>query len=170
MEVEKAVKTAIEYEKKVRDVYAEAIVQTKSDIAKDIFDKLAAGEQRHIDYLKSRLTEWQKTGKLSLEKLNTAIPNKTVIDNGVKKLKDKMQKADRFGEVQMLNKALAVEIETSNFYKAMVEQLDNEPQNMFKRFLEIEDGHLALVQAEIDHITGTGFWFDFQEFNLEAEG
>ena len=81
-----------------------------------------------------------------------------------------MQKADRFGEVQMLNKALAVEIETSNFYKAMVEQLDNEPQNMFKRFLEIEDGHLALVQAEIDHITGTGFWFDFQEFNLEAEG
>lgn len=70
----------------------------------------------------------------------------------------------------MLNKALDVEIETSSFYKEMVDRLEDEPQKMFKRFLEIEEGHLALVQAEIDSITGTGFWFDFQEFNLEAEG
>ena len=34
--------------------------------------------------------------------------------------------------------------------------------------LEIERGHLALVMAQIDELTGTGYWFDTQEFNLEG--
>ncbi len=170
MEVEKAIKTAIDYESKVRDVYADAVKNTRSEIAKRVFQKLADEEQRHIDYLKSRLTEWRNTGLISCEKLRTIIPGKKAIEEGVKKLEDRMKEADRFGEVQMLNKALDVEIETSSFYKEMVNRLEDEPQKMFKRFLEIEEGHLALVQAEIDSITGTGFWFDFQEFNLEAEG
>jgi peptide deformylase len=40
---------------------------------------------------------------------------------------------------------------------------------MFARFLEIEEGHARIVQAEIDTLTGMGFWFDVQEFRLEAE-
>ncbi|MCD6163189.1 MAG: ferritin family protein [candidate division Zixibacteria bacterium] len=170
MEVEKAIKTAIEYENKVKDIYAEAAKNSQNEIARNVFRKLAREEQEHIDYLESRFIEWQKTGKVSLEKLKTIIPSKNVINEGVKKLKNNMKKSDKYGEVQMLGKALNVEIETSNFYKEMVDQLENEPQKMFKRFLEIEEGHLAIVQAEIDSITGAGFWFDFQEFNLEAEG
>ena len=38
---------------------------------------------------------------------------------------------------------------------------------MFARFLEIEDGHVAIVQAELDFISDNGFWFDFQEFDME---
>jgi rubrerythrin len=168
MEVEKAIKTAIEYETKVHEVYAQAVKGTKNETARRVFQKLADEEQGHVAYLKSRLTEWQKTGKLTAAKLETTIPTKGAIEDGVKKLEDKMQAADEFGEAQMLTKALDVEIATSNFYQQMVEQLDAEPQAMFQRFLDIEQGHLALVQAELDHLNGTGFWFDFREFDLEA--
>ena len=170
MDVEMAIKTAIEYENKVRDVYANAVKQAENNIAKRVFQRLAEEEQGHVEYLEYRLSEWQNTGKISLEKLKTTIPNKNAIKDGVKKLEDNMRESDRFGEVQMLTKALSVEIETSNFYKEMVNQLEDEPQKMFQRFIEIENGHLAIVQAEIDSVTGMGFWFDFQEFNLEAEG
>ena len=170
MEVEKAIKTAIEYETKVHDVYAQAVKNTKNETARRVFQKLANEEQGHVAYLKSRLTEWQKTGKLTPDKLDTIIPTKGAIEDGVKKLEDKMQAADEFGEAQMLTKALDVEIETSNFYQQMVDQLGDEPQRMFQRFLDIEQGHLALVQAELDHLSGTGFWFDFREFDLEANG
>jgi rubrerythrin len=168
MEVEKAIKTAIEYEIKVRDVYADAVKKTKNETARRVFQKLAGEEQGHIDYLKNRLSEWQKTGKLTPAKLETTIPTRGAIEDGVKKLEDKMQEPDKYGEAQMLTKALDVEIETSNFYQDMVSQLDSEPQRMFQRFLEIEEGHLALVQAELDQLNGTGFWFDFREFDLEA--
>jgi hypothetical protein len=40
-------------------------------------------------------------------------------------------------------------------------------KEMFQRFLEIEDGHVAMVQAEIDYLSDNGFWFDFTEFNME---
>jgi rubrerythrin len=168
MEVEKAIKTAIDYETKVRDVYASALANARNETARRVFDRLAKEEQGHIDYLESRLTEWQKTGALKPRKLETVIPTKGAIEEGVKKLEGMMTEPDKHGEAQMLTKALDVEIETSNFYQQMVDQLDNEPQKMFQRFLEIEEGHLAIVQAELDSLTGNGFWFDFAEFDLEA--
>lgn len=169
MEVEKAIKTAIEYEIKVRDVYADAAKLSKNKTAKKVFEKLAEEEHNHVEYLKDRLREWRKTGKITQEKLQTLIPSRGAIEDGVKRLESKMKEPDKFGEAQMLTKALDVEIETSNFYQEMVGLLEAEPQAMFQRFVEIEEGHLALVQAELDHLNGAGFWFDFREFNLEAE-
>jgi rubrerythrin len=68
----------------------------------------------------------------------------------------------------MLQKALLAEIETANFYQRMVKELPADHQPLFKRFLEIEEGHQLIVQTEIDQLSGFGFWFDFQEFDLEA--
>jgi hypothetical protein len=50
----------------------------------------------------------------------------------------------------------------------MVRELPPEGQGLFARFLAIEDGHAAVVQAEIDCVTQMGYWFDLAEFELEA--
>ena len=71
-------------------------------------------------------------------------------------------------EIQLLYNFLDTEVETSNFYRRMVNELEGESREMFARFLKIEEGHEAIVQARIDSVTGMGFWFDLQEFNLEA--
>ena len=68
----------------------------------------------------------------------------------------------------MLEKALEVEQETSDFYKRMVLELPEEGQELFMRFVEIEEGHKAIVQAEIDSVIGLGYWFDMPEFNLAS--
>ena len=70
-------------------------------------------------------------------------------------------------EVEHLQRALAAEKETSAFYQRMVAELSGERQRLFARFLEIEEGHVAIVQAEIDAVSGSGFWFDMKEFDLE---
>ena len=49
----------------------------------------------------------------------------------------------------------------------MVNEMTDEGQKMFSRFLEIEENHIAAVQAELDYITHTGYWFDFKEFDME---
>jgi rubrerythrin len=67
----------------------------------------------------------------------------------------------------MLSKALQVEVETSAFYRQLVGKMTGDARAMFARFQEIEDGHIAAVQAELDYISHTGFWFDFQEFDME---
>jgi rubrerythrin len=168
MDVEKAIKTAIEYEIKVRDVYAEAIKAASDDIGKKLFKLLADEEQHHVDYLNSRLAQWHKEGNLSAERLDTAIPDRKTIEGGIRKLKGHIKGAEKSAQVQLLQKALDVEMATSNFYNEMVGQMQAEPRKMFARFLEIEEGHQAIVKAEIDALTGTGVWFDFIEFDLEA--
>lgn len=169
MTLEEAIKTAIEYENKVRDLYAEATAQAPDEVGKRIFELLTKEEQEHVDYLQSRLDEWNKTGKIVPAKLGSYLPEGPAITAGMDKLKKEMgEPKDRSVELALLKRALAAEDETSTFYKKMVSELDAEGQQMFERFVEIEEGHYAMVQAQIDALSGVGFWFDFQEFNLEA--
>lgn len=169
MNLEEAIKTAIDYEIRVRDAYVDAQKKVSGDaVGERIFKVLADEEQGHIDYLRSRLDEWNKSGKIEVEALATMIPGKDIIDAEVKKLEAPLDKGDRAAELDLMKGALVAEKETSDFYARMVKELPEADRPLFARFLEIEVGHQAIVQAEIDSLTGNGFWFDFQEINLEA--
>lgn len=167
MDLGEAINTAIEYELKVRDVYVEARKAAVNDVGKRVFGVLAKEEQGHVDYLQGKIEELHTTGRANPEKLTTLIPSGEAIAAGVANLENRLAADDQGQELKMLKQALQVEVETSNFYKRMVRELDAEGQEFFSHFLEIEEGHVMLVQSEIDCITGTGFWFDMQEFSLE---
>ena len=166
MTLEKAIKTALEYENKVRDTYVEFAGKVTDPEGKRVFEVLGREEQEHIDYLESRLTEWQKSGHLSETKLDSVVPSKDTIAAGVEKLDRHMDKRDFGTERDMLRKALALEQETSKFYARMVDEM-GEDGKLFARFLEIEEGHQVIVQAEIDYLEKNGYFFDFQEFTME---
>ncbi len=167
MKIEEAIKVAISYEEKIRDLYAAAFENIHDQVGRNLLQALKDDEQHHVDYLKSRLDLWQQTGKLMIEELRSKIPSPESINREVNKLKDMMPKEDRGDEKQILSRALQVEVETSKFYQEMVGTLADEGRQLFKPFLAIEEGHIAIVQAELDYLSHTGYWFDFQEFDLE---
>ncbi|MBI5491061.1 MAG: hypothetical protein HY905_27265 [Deltaproteobacteria bacterium] len=171
MEVDEAIKTAIQFETKVRDQYAWAAGEAFDPNATKVLQVLAAEEQGHLDYLQARLREWRATAKLTAERLDTALPSAERIREGARKLEARIKPAEgiRTGEEQTLRAALGAEQEVGAFYKRMVAELPGEARTMFRRFVEIEDGHLAIVQAELDSVTRLGFWFDVAEFRLEGE-
>jgi rubrerythrin len=167
MTIEEAIKTAIEFEAQVRDVYCNAMEGTTDPVGMRIFRVLAKEEQNHLDYLQRKLDEWKGTGKIVAERLDTTIPSEEALREGISKLEGRMADKDRGGELQMLSRAFDVEVKTSNFYKKMVTELTSEGQQLFARFVEIEEGHLAIVRAEIDYFSRSGYWFDFKEFDME---
>jgi rubrerythrin len=168
MTIEEAIKTAIEYEKKICNLYRQASSKTKDAVATRIFDALGDDEESHIAYLNDRLRQWQQTGRITAEKLETYIPSREVIDREIDKLKPRLARNDQKSEKQMFSKALHLEVETSRFYERMVAEMSNEGREMFARFVEIENGHIDMVQAELDYISGTGYWFDFKEFDMSG--
>lgn len=168
MTIEQAIKTGIEYELQVRKVYSEAAKKFKDPVARKIFTVLADEEDRHVDYLESRLEEWERTGAVTAAALETTIPSQEVIDRAMAKLTSRMSEQDFGVELEMLKKALALEIEATAFFRRMVAELKAEERKLFERFVEIEAGHEAIVQAEIDALSGLGFWFDYAEFKLEG--
>jgi rubrerythrin len=170
MKLDDAIKTALEYETGVHQLYFDAMNKTKDPAAKKIFSVLCDEEKGHVDYLRHCLDEWQKTGRITRGELGTSIPTKQAIDMSLKDLKQTMKPVPTHRpELDLLQKALEAEIKTSNFYKEMVSTLDGEGQKLFKRFVEIEEGHEAIVQAEINTVSNMGFWFDMPEFRLENE-
>lgn len=167
MTIEEAIKTAIEYETRVREAYVEALEDATNSIAQRIFRLLADEENRHVTYLESKLSEWVVRQRLTLDDLETALPSPEAIEREVSKLEKQLNVEPDQKELEILQKVKSVELETSNFYKRMVSELPQEGQELFSRFVAIEEGHLGLVEAEIGAVSGSGYWFDMAEFNIE---
>ncbi len=167
MTLEEAIKTAIEYEIRIRDIYLEATAAVNDEVGKRIFETLGNDEQHHIDYLQHKLEQFQKTGAIEPEKLSSAVPDQESINREAKKVKSLAAKDFLGIKSQMLSKALKMEIETSDFYQKMVNELPAEGRALFERFLEIENNHIKAVQFELDYLSKTGYWFDFKEFDME---
>jgi len=171
MKLDDAIKTALEYEIGVCKVYVDAMNKTGDETAKRIFKVLGQEEEDHVAYLRDRLAEWEKAGKITVKALGTLLPGREAINKGLQDLeKTVKQEPTKLNlELELLKKALDAEIKTSEFYKEMVRTLDGNGQKLFKRFVEIEEGHEAIVQAQINTVGNWGFWFDTPEFRLENE-
>ena len=168
MQIEEALQTAIEYETELRDIYFEAAEAEDDDKGRQFFQTMGKDEQGHLDYLKDRLEKWQKTGKLSAEKLETTVPSQKKIERHAAEVKSLAEKDSRGLKSQMLSRALKMEIKTSEFYQKMVDEMPAEAQQMFARFLEIENNHIKSIEFELDYISKTGYWFDVKEFDMEG--
>lgn len=167
MTVLEAIRASIEYETGVRDVYADAMARAQSEGSRQFFRLMADEEQHHLDYLEAKLDELSETGRLTSGGLRTAVPSPAAIRAKVASLGDGLGHDVGRADVQYLEKALVVERETSEFYRRMVAELPETARGLFARFLEIEDGHLDIVQAQLDLANGTGYWFNVREFDLE---
>lgn len=165
--MESALKTAMDMEANIRDIYADACDRCPDSAGKRVFQMLRDDEQSHYDYLKKRLTEIQQKGAIHLEPIQTPIPNAGQIQAQLEKLKKTLAQEDRGVLQQLLSHALKAELQTSDYYKKMVSEFTGPLQEMFVRFLEIEDAHVEAVQAELDYVMHTGYWFDFKEFDME---
>ena len=168
MNLETALTNALEFENRIRNLYRDAADRTDDPAGKRIFRTLADDEQRHVDYLESRLDEWRRRGAITIATLESIVPDKAAIHKEAAALRTTISRDTRGLKQQMLSQALEMERDTSRFYRDLVDRVDIAVRPMFARFLEIEDNHVEAVQFELDHLTNTGFWFGFEEFDMES--
>lgn len=167
MSLEKTVKTAIAMEGKIRDLYLQSYEKCKDEVGKRFFAMLGDDEQYHMDYLEDRLGELQKSGEMQHPDIETRVPSASQIELCLDDAEKHLSVEDRGVVQQMLSNALRVEMRTSEFYEKMVSESEGKTREMFKRFLEIENDHIAAVQAELDYVMNTGYWFGIKEFDME---
>ncbi len=172
MTVEEALVSALEYERKVRDHYRAAADHAEDERAVAFFRLMAGEEDRHVAYLEHLLETWRSERAVADVRITSAAPRASWVKEGLRKIgKRSGAGVNRAYGVEHLEIALRLEQEVSDHYRALVRQVDRpEARSVFRRFLEIEDGHTALVRAELDYVTGTGHFFGIREFTLEGEG
>ena len=171
MKLGDAIGVALGFERKVRDHYQRSAEGLEDPLGRRVFQTLAAEEQGHVDYLQHCLAEWKETGKVPDRPLKTVLPRGVKwIEVERKKLQGRPdRRVARASELDALKVALQYEKDADAFYHRLVMELPRGEQVLFEKFLGIEDSHVELVQAELDSVLGTGFWFDGMEFRLETE-
>jgi len=167
MTIDTAIREAIKYETRIRDLYAEASNVSRQEEARALFQLLEKEEASHLQYLEFKLGEWKEKGIVTLTTLASALPNAAKIEEAVAKAKTDLKSHDQGGEENALERALKAEEETSAFYRSLVSSLSGKEAALFARFVEIEEGHTLIVRAELDLATRTGHWFDVRVFDLE---
>ena len=104
MTIEEAIKTAIQYEKRVVQVYEEAARTSQDEIGRKIYAAFVKEEEQHVVYLVDRLNEWKSTGKVTAASLGTVIPSRDRIDEGIKKLESRVARTAPEAEMRLLKR------------------------------------------------------------------
>lgn len=169
MNLQEALETAITFEVHIRDHYALAAARTADSTGRRVFETLAREEQGHVDYLASRLEEWKRDGRIQPVALETLLPPKEWVEQQAVRLAQEARASSlpATPEATFLKEALEMERQASAHYQELFSKLPVQDRDLFHRFMQIEDGHVLVVQAELDALAGHGHWFDFMEFRLE---
>jgi len=164
--LQEAIAVALEFEKEVRDHYLRGAEAIASPRGRRVFATLGKEEQRHVDYLEHCLALWKRTGKVPDVPLTSVLPKDAGwIAAEQKKLSEREgQGAAAKSDLDALETALRYERETDAFYRRLVSDLPKGDRPLFDKFLGVEEGHLALVEAQLDALRGKGFWFDVSAF------
>ena len=171
-EVLKAIETAIQIEKDGLAFYVEAANRTKDPHGKKMFKTLARDEAAHL-----RLFE--DTRQALLERGTWLSPGEVAaISPGgfdqphIFPTGDEI-KATEIPEPEMaaLRRGIQAEEASIAFYSEQRNKTgDPDGKAMYAYLIEQEEGHRTILQGEYDYLNRTGFWFDVQEFDLEAAG
>jgi rubrerythrin len=160
-----ALELALEAEKESLRGYLHWAFATRNPHGKDMFIRLATDEFEHLRLLERQLRESGAGDECApvpitageLEQLVARLPDASLRIRG---------EQDQ-GDLSALEAALESERRAEAFYVARA-RTPGPAAATFGRLAEMERAHAALIQAEIDHIQATGFWFDVQEFTLEG--
>lgn len=156
---------AVIYETKIRDLYRSAVDTIDDERGKSIFQALADDEQAHVAFLEYALDRLGDDGIIDTARLTTAIP--VPVEAQIQAMSARIPDRMLGDTKRVLNAALALEVETTAFYREAWEKTRGTIADIFEKFLEIEQRHADVVQMELDHAANNGYWFNFMEIDME---
>ena len=162
-----ALQIALDTEKKGYKFYMIAAKSSKDPKGKEVFEHLAKDEIEHMGVIATMYesltnNEAWMTYEEAVEKYGKT-PEKKIIFPDVPD-----EPKDGFNDIKALEEALEFEKKAVEFYTRQARECEEEQARAFYHSLiEIEEGHVQIIQAELDSLTGAGIWLGFQEISLE---
>lgn len=162
---------AMEVEKTGHAFYSQASERTRDPHGKQMFQRLAADELTHLNYLTSQLGELARTGHLLRQEpsnLESSLPRLGRMVFPESGGPGSMVRPDT-SDLEALKRGIKAEKDSVKLY-AEAARVTTDPggQATFSRLVEVENDHLFLLEAEYDYLTKSGFYFGMPEFSVEG--
>ena len=162
-----ALQVALDTEKKGYKFYKIAAKSSKDPKGREVFDHLAKDEIEHMGIIATiyeSLTSdepWMTYEEAAARYGET--PSEKLIFPEVPE-----EAQEGFDDLLALEEALEFEKKAVQFYTKQASEAQEEKARAFyQSLIEIEEGHVQIIQAELDSLQGAGIWLGFQEISLE---
>ena len=158
---------AIEAEKGSLGAYLGFAWRTHDAGGRAMFIRLACDEFEHMRLLERQQaepagTDTEHPWAVPVSAIEALIPR---LGDTSRRIKGESGQND----VAALRTALELERTAVGVYSGLAQSAPDSARLLFQRLAEMEQSHVALIQAELDNIQGDGYWFGVPEFTLESE-
>lgn len=147
--------------------YLQLARRTRHAQGKDMFVRLAQDEFEHAALMERLTRSLRETGTCSAGDLPVSPFTALVPKLSDRTLRIKGEAG--LDDVTALETALDLERRAVEFYRRAGERAAGPVALVLRRLVEVELGHVELIQAELDNIRQDGFWFGMPEFTLESQ-
>lgn len=164
----RALRMAIDIEENGLVTFLKFARQTKQEFGKNMFIRLAMDENEHRRILEKQLhdlAEGQPWVEIHVPKYE--------IEEMAPAMTERQQRVTGEAggaETEALKIALDLERKTAKFFRDQAAAAkDPKAKDLFEKLAQWEDTHFDLIQAEMDSINNTGFWFNVPEFKMDGK-
>ncbi len=168
-EILEVIREAIKLELNGQSFFENVADATHNALGKKMFTKLAQDEAQHLKIFSDIFTnmvgeDWKK--HITDIKVNEKAP---MIEALAKKVAS-AGKESRASELEAISIAMDLERNAIDFFSGAAKKTtDVEARDVFNRIADEERLHFDLLQAQHDHLTNSGFWFDVAEFRMDSK-
>jgi rubrerythrin len=166
-DVKTLIQEAIKLEINGQAFFHEAAEVTHNELGKKMFVRLAQEEVKHLEafsHLFSKIIqsdEWKK----QVERESLKGPSAVIQD-----LAQRMKRAEGQSEVEALRIGMELEQKAIDFFKGSADGMaDAVAKEIFDKIADEERFHYDLLLAQYDSVTGSGFWLDSSEFQMDGK-
>ena len=164
-----ALKTALESEKEGADSYREYARKTTEPTGRKMFEVLARDEEDHAAILQEQVSRLGKGLSWC-----TYVPRESelqMLRPNLAQVEARKHSTEGMNDLDALRIAIAQEKTSIELYRLQAQALqDEQARDMYRNLAATEETHYDFLQAQLDYIEGTGFWFGIPEFSLEEQG
>ncbi len=161
------IREAIKLEIRGKEFFNQAADMTPNSLGKKMFKRLADEEVKHLEAF-SRLfsaviqsTEWKKYVNEESLKGKSAV---------IEELMVRLQQAKDKSDIEAIRIGMELELRAIEFFKSAAEKGDDPAaKEIFLKISDEEHFHYDLLQAQYDSVTGSGFWIDSSEFQMDGK-
>jgi len=163
----KAIKMAIELEKDGHKFFMDAASKTENELGKKMFQTLAKDEIKHLETFQKMFDTMTGTGAWRNIVKNIVTIGKVPAFEEVSK---KSPAKDTESDLGALRTALDIEREAMEFFDKAIQETDDPlAKKIFSEIRKQEEYHYDLIQAQLDYVSRSGFWFDIAEFRMDGQ-
>lgn len=161
-------RSAIRMEVEGERFFSNAATRMKYPRTKDMFASLAKQERRHIRVLDEELKRVQ--GGVGWVSPSSVKGEAASGDSVFREAEQASGPLDpKAGELEVLKLGMEVEKKSMEYYRRASTEIDNaKAREVFNWLVGEEAGHLAILKAEYDIRSRSGFYYDLPEFSLEV--